>query len=205
MVTRPVKASSSLRWFLLSSLRRREQALMMLHQRIRRPWRPSKKTRYFGKSRDIVYKQVWLLIWKRFYFHREFSLTEKCLGPIVIPSIGSTNGRANPSGISSLKFLSKFEKNKKFSTLATDSPRHFRRPVPKVKSHHSLWKLPLRLSINRSGLKEATSGPHKVASWVIEYKLGKTTVPAGITYFPTLVSSLGHLVAAIMQCSCVIP
>ena len=61
-------------------------------------------------------------------------------------------------------------KNKKFSILATDSPKHFRRPVPKVKSHHWLFEL-FSFFKNLSGLNSSTSGPQSLGSaQVVQYQ-----------------------------------
>ena len=61
-------------------------------------------------------------------------------------------------------------KNKKFSILATDSPKHFRRPVPKVKSHHWLFEL-FSCFKNLSGLNSSTSGPQSLGSaQVVQYQ-----------------------------------
>ena len=138
---------------------------------------------------------------------------------MVIPSFGSLVGFSLPTGISRLKFFNRLAKIKKFSTRATDSPRHFRRPekknfkekcwqfictwpqifapVPKVKSHQSCCEARPFSHKNRSGLNFVTSEPQSFGSCVIEYRFGNTIVPASIMYVPTFESTFGLLTAAI--------
>ena len=51
-----------------------------------------------------------------------------------MPSFGSIVGFSLLTGISRVKFFNKLAKIKKFSTRATDSPKHFRRPENKTKT-----------------------------------------------------------------------
>ena len=72
-------------------------------------------------------------------------------GPFVNPTSGSSEGSVSPA-LENLKVLKMLAKNRKFSILARDSPRHFLLPIPNG------WSISLGLknpsaSRNRSGLK----------------------------------------------------
>ena len=58
------------------------------------------------------------------------TLVSKGYGPFVNPISGSRDGGESPT-CENLKFLKILTKKRKFSILASDSPRHFRLPIPK--------------------------------------------------------------------------
>ena len=84
---------------------------------------------------DLVWNEYW--IWMTFnYWHwnirrnlkSEIQSSISSLVFLICIYIGIVVGLLDPFGVFIVKFFNKLAKNKKFSILPTDSPRHFLRP-----------------------------------------------------------------------------